>query len=54
VGCSLAVGPNQILGQGKYNELASDLIIFDMEVPAPHEKGTQIGAMLKRKGFYPQ
>jgi predicted amidohydrolase len=54
VGCSLAVGPNQILGQGKYNELASDLIIFDMEIPAPHEKGTQIGAMLKRKGFYPQ
>lgn len=53
VGCSLAVKPGEIIEKGKQNELATELIVFDLDVPPPHEGGTQIGEMLRRKGFYP-
>ncbi len=51
IGCSLAVGPSGILARGAFNEFAGDLIVVDFEVPLRREKGTEIGAMLKHKGF---
>ena len=50
VGCSLAVGKKAKLAQGKFNEIASELITFDTDVPARREKGTEIGDKLVRMG----
>ena len=50
VGCSLAVGRDAKLAQGKFNEIASELVIFDAVVPPPGEKGTEIGDKLIRMG----
>ena len=51
VGCSLAVGRQGIIAQGRYNEFASDLVVADVEVPQRKEKGTEIGEMLIKKGY---
>ena len=51
VGCSLVVGPKGVVHRGKYNEFAGELAIVDIEIPAPHETGTDVGEMLKRKGY---
>ncbi len=51
VGCSLVVGKEGVLSSGKFNEFAGDLVITDIELPARKEKGTQIGKMLKEKGY---
>ena len=52
VGCSLAVGPNGVIAQGSYNELSSEVIVAEFDVPVRTEKGTQIGEMLRRRGYY--
>ncbi len=46
VGCSLAVGPNEIIAKSTYNEFAGELIVIDINVPEVKYKGTEIGAML--------
>ena len=51
VGCSLAVGAQGALLRGKYNEFAGALSMIDIEIPPEHEKGTDIGEMLKRKKY---
>jgi predicted amidohydrolase len=51
VGKSLAVGPDGILAEGMFNEFAGELVTVEFDVPKRSEKGTQIGAMLKRKGY---
>lgn len=50
VGCSLAVGKKTKLAEGSFNEIASELVIFDSVVPPPGAKGTEIGDMLTRMG----
>jgi predicted amidohydrolase len=52
VGCSLAVGKDGIISQGRYNEFSSELIVADLTVPPPHPKGTAIADMLRQKGYY--
>jgi predicted amidohydrolase len=52
VGCSLAVNRDGICKQGSYNEFASELVVVDLTMPQPHEKGTAIADMLRRKGYY--
>lgn len=52
VGCSLAVGPAGVIAQGSYNELSSEVIVTEIDVPVRKEKGTEIGEMLRRKGYY--
>lgn len=52
VGCSLGVGPAGVIAKGSYNELASELVVAEFEVRERKEKGTQIGEMLRRKGYY--
>ena len=51
VGCSLAVDQSGIVGQGKFNEFAGQLIVVDVNIPERREKGTAIGEMLKKKGY---
>lgn len=51
MGCSLVVGKDGLIAEGKKNEFAGDLIIVDIEIPTRTEKGTQIGIMLKNKGY---
>ena len=51
MGCSLVVGKDGLIAEGKKNEFAGDLIIVDIELPERREKGTQIGNMLKEKGY---
>lgn len=51
VGCSLAMGPRGIIKQGQFNEFAGELVPVDIVVPERKEKGTEIGKMLKYKGY---
>jgi predicted amidohydrolase len=51
VGCSLAVGKDGIIAKGMHNEFAGELVVADINIPDRKEKGTQIGEMLKRKGY---
>lgn len=51
VGCSLVVDKNGVISSGKFNEFAGDLILLDLQLPQRKEKGTQIGKMLKDKGY---
>jgi len=51
VGRSLVVDKNGIIVQGKFNEFAGDLKIVELDLPVRKEKGTQIGAMLAKKGY---
>jgi predicted amidohydrolase len=51
VGCSLVVGKNGILSQGKFNEFAGELIVSEFEVPQRREKGTEIGRKLIEQGY---
>ncbi len=51
VGCSIAVNKNGVIARGPYLEFAGELIPVDIEVPERKEKGTEIGEMLKRKGY---
>jgi hypothetical protein len=38
--------------EGKFNEFASDLVIAEIRVPPAHPLGTDIGTMLRSKGYY--
>lgn len=51
IGCSLAVNKEGVIAQGPYLEFASNLILVDFKVPIRKEKGTEIGDMLKKKGY---
>lgn len=51
VGCSLAVNREGILKKGQFNEFAGALELVDFAIPERQEKGTQIGEMLKEKGY---
>lgn len=51
VGCSIAVNKDGVIARGPYLEFAGELIVADIEVPQRKEKGTEIGEMLKRKGY---
>jgi predicted amidohydrolase len=51
IGCSLVVGPAGMMGQGKFNEFAGELVVAEFEVPERKEKGTEIGQMLKSRGI---
>jgi len=51
IGCSLAVNKNGVIARGPYLEFAGELIPVDVEIPERREKGTQIGEMLRKKGY---
>jgi predicted amidohydrolase len=51
VGKSLVVNKNGIVAEGQFNEFAGELLTVDIDQPVRKEKGTQIGQMLKEKGF---
>lgn len=51
VGCSLCIGKNGIIAQGMMNEFAGQLVVAQFNMPIRKEKGTEIGVMLKRKGY---
>lgn len=51
IGCSLAVGKNGIIRQGQFNEFTGELVIAEFEMPKRQKKGTEIGKMLKEKGY---
>ncbi len=51
IGCSLGVNKEGVFIEGKFNEFAGELIMADFELSKRHEKGTQIGIMLKQKGY---
>jgi hypothetical protein len=51
VGCSLAVTREGLSKRASYNEFASELVQVDLTIPPPHEKGTAIAEMLRRKGY---
>lgn len=53
IGCSLVVDKNGVIAQGKFNEFAGDLKIVDIQLPERKLKGTQIGEMLKKRGWKP-
>jgi predicted amidohydrolase len=52
VGCSLVVDKTGVISSGKFNEFAGDLVIKEIMLPDRKEKGTQIGKMLKDKGYH--
>ncbi len=51
VGCSLCVGKDGIIAQGNMNEFAGELVIAEFDIPIRKEKGTEIGNLLKKKGY---
>ena len=51
VGCSLAVDKHGIIARGPYLEFAGELIVAEAEVPVRAERGTQIGEMLRARGY---
>ncbi|MFH1360709.1 MAG: hypothetical protein ABIJ41_06695 [Candidatus Omnitrophota bacterium] len=52
VGCSLAIGKDGIIERGDYNEFAGELVVAKIDIPQRKEKGTAIGEMLRKNGFY--
>ena len=52
IGCSMAVGREGLITQGAHNEFAGELVTADVDVPERKERGTDIGTMLKGKGYY--
>lgn len=51
VGCSLAVDKHGFIARGPYLEFAGELIVAETEVPVRRERGTEIGEMLRAKGY---
>lgn len=49
IGCSLAVGPQGIIAQGRFNEFAGELIVAEFDVPYRREQGTAIGDMIEKQ-----
>jgi predicted amidohydrolase len=52
VGCSMAVGREGTIAKGAHNELAGELVVTFVDVPERKEKGTAIGEMMKKGGYY--
>jgi predicted amidohydrolase len=51
VGCSMAVDKHGVIAKGPYLEFAGELVVTDIKVPERVEQGTEIGEMLRRKGY---
>ncbi len=51
VGCSLAVDAHGVQARGAFNEFAGQLVVADLARPHRPERGTDIGVMLRRKGY---
>lgn len=51
VGCSLVISKDGVLTKGQFNEFAGEMNTIEFEVPERKEKGTEIGEMLKNKGY---
>ncbi|WP_082115803.1 carbon-nitrogen hydrolase family protein [Hymenobacter terrenus] len=51
IGCSLAVDINGVQAQGAFNEFAGQLVVANLSRPQRLERGTDISAMLHRKGY---
>lgn len=51
IGCSLCVGKDGIIAQGMKNEFSGQLVVAEFDMPERKEKGTEIGEMLKAKGY---
>jgi len=51
IGSSLVVGKKGLLAKGAVNEFAGDLIVVEFDVPERKERGTEIGAMLRQRGW---
>ena len=51
VGCSMVVDKNGVVAQGAFNEFAGDLVVVEIEIPQQKIKGTEIGDMLKSRGY---
>jgi predicted amidohydrolase len=53
IGCSLAMGPyGEILAKGPYGVDAQQLIAVDLELKRQEVTGTDIAAVLRRKGYH--
>jgi predicted amidohydrolase len=51
VGRSMVVDRNGIIAQGLFNEFAGDLVVVDLALKPRIEQGTDIGDMLRRRGY---
>jgi predicted amidohydrolase len=51
IGCSLAVGPDGVLAQGPYGELAEATIPVNIVPRPPIGRGTQIAGVLRSRGL---
>ncbi|OGH56381.1 MAG: hypothetical protein A3G34_01670 [Candidatus Lindowbacteria bacterium RIFCSPLOWO2_12_FULL_62_27] len=51
VGCSLCVDKNGVIAKGPYNEFAGELVVADINIPDRKEKGTELCAMVRQKGY---
>ena len=51
VGCSLVVENGKMLNEGRFNEFTSELINVELNLNKNNNKGTNIGKMLKEKGY---
>ena len=51
IGCSIAVNEKGIINKGMLNEFSGELTMTEFDVPQRKEKGTEIGEMLREKGY---
>jgi predicted amidohydrolase len=51
VGCSLVVENGKLINEGRFNEFTSELIVIDLSLKNSSNRGTNIGKMLKDKGY---
>lgn len=51
VGCSLVVVNGETISTSRFNEFCTELISIEFEIPSKLPKGTQVGYMLKKKGY---
>lgn len=51
VGCSLVADRGKIIFESRFNEFCSELNPIEVEISTNNFKGTQIGKMLKSKGY---
>lgn len=51
VGCSIATNENGLIIKSDFNEFASDVKFVDIEIKDSALKGTQIGKIIREKGF---
>ena len=51
VGCSLVVVNGDVLNTSRFNEFCTEITPIELQIPSQKYKGTQIGKMLKSKGY---